>query len=75
METEMGDRPVGETIAFGGPTRWGNQLNGNSNTIFGLNRQTGSGPTRWGNQLNGNSKTELDSLMCFYKAPLAGAIS
>ena len=43
-----------------GPTRWGNQLNGNDN-FRGL--QKGAiyhlkGPTRWGNQLNGNSVVE-----------------
>ena len=36
-----------------GPTRWGNQLNGNFNKFFS-NRNNRGGPTRWGNQLNGN---------------------
>ena len=49
-----------------GPTRWGNQLNGN----LGLrSSQTCSlaGPTRWGNQLNGNAESmrcQLTNLTC-----------
>ena len=46
-------------VSFGqgvrGPTRWGNQLNGNReiNSVFSVPFYTG--PTRWGNQLNGNN--------------------
>ena len=41
------------SVSGGGPTRWGNQLNGN----FTCTKSCGGGlrgPTRWGNQLNGN---------------------
>ena len=40
-----------------GPTRWGNQLNGNIESIGAsaiLATLARLGPTRWGNQLNGN---------------------
>ena len=36
-----------------GPTRWGNQLNGNLSRYCRYS-VTILGPTRWGNQLNGN---------------------
>ena len=64
-----------------GPTRWGNQLNGNTNvsdrTEAITDERTIAGPTRWGNQLNGNILVlglplSLDTLL---EAPLAGAIS
>ena len=58
-----------------GPTRWGNQLNGNHTHQFLV--WSFLGPTRWGNQLNGNKATTL-SLMAKageIEAPLAGAIS
>ena len=38
-----------------GPTRWGNQLNGNAPVILRKDRNSLIGPTRWGNQLNGNT--------------------
>ena len=40
-----------------GPTRWGNQLNGNSPPYGWVCQATALGPTRWGNQLNGNPPT------------------
>jgi len=36
------------------PTRWGNQLNGNTYEAQHPKASTPSVPTRWGNQLNGN---------------------
>ena len=60
-EREMGDIPGGRC----GPTRWGNQLNGN----FHRQRLTCGaylGPTRWGNQLNGNNITHFNALSEFH---------
>ena len=37
-----------------GPTRWGNQLNGNYILALSWDQPCPRGPTRWGNQLNGN---------------------
>ena len=58
-----------------GPTRWGNQLNGNfapSDITWGDAQSIG--PTRWGNQLNGNSVISPPHRST-REAPLAGAIS
>ena len=40
----------------GVPTRWGNQLNGNSSLMIPISENgiLSQVPTRWGNQLNGN---------------------
>ena len=43
-----------------GPTRWGNQLNGNSGKESYLQKRV-QGPTRWGNQLNGNAILATDA--------------
>ena len=37
------------------PTRWGNQLNGNSVGTLS-HKLLAKVPTRWGNQLNGNAQ-------------------
>ena len=57
-----------------GPTRWGNQLNGNISISYG-DRLVQKGPTRWGNQLNGNQDALKFILIHSVEAPLAGAIS
>ena len=41
-------------FSWAGPTRWGNQLNGNSIDSSPFTIRANRGPTRWGNQLNGN---------------------
>ena len=48
-----------------GPTRWGNQLNGNF-VLFHLLLLNDNRPTRWGNQLNGNTlyQSQLPQDVC-----------
>ena len=68
-DTEMRPHSLGQSVEWkpcrsisarvsnfiSGPTRWGNQLNGNNSCPSLLrSHQSLYGPTRWGNQLNGN---------------------
>ena len=63
-----------QASCIGGPTRWGNQLNGNLRQCVFAARNKG-GPTRWGNQLNGNQRGAARVFQQSLRAPLAGAIS
>ena len=51
-----------------GPTRWGNQLNGNRFTGKDLLPVAG-GPTRWGNQLNGNQARQVGDQSLLLEGP------
>ena len=56
--------------SFHGPTRWGNQLNGNRWRFLCQKRSGCEGPTRWGNQLNGNVFNScLVVMVCTPKGP------